>query len=142
MGRPYDSPTRYDDPSFTYDGAYIGPVGGDPDEIDDFYELAPHGFAVQVERPAPPFDSGDAYDSDTPYDGAAVAFVGLLDTADDDVWSAAAVATTHTLRYRANAITLRTGDQLQIGIDAYTVAHVPRRINASEMRAALTLNPA
>jgi|GEM_PF-6967747 hypothetical protein len=142
MGRPYDSQTRYDDPSFTYDGAYIGPVGGDPDEIDDCYELAPNGFAVQVERAAQPFDSGEPYDSDVAYDGDAVAFVALLDTADDEFWSAAAVATTHTLRYRANAVTLRTGDQLQIGLDAYTVAHVPRRINASEMRAPLTLNPA
>ena len=122
MSRPYDSPTRYDDPSFTYDGAYIGPVGGDPDEIDDCYELAPNGFAVQVER-------------------ASESFAALLDAADDDSWSAAAVATTHTLRYRANAITLQSGDQLQIGIDTYTVAHTPRRITGSEMRAPLTRNP-
>jgi hypothetical protein len=140
MSRPYDSQTRYDDPSFTYDGEYVGPVGGDPDEIDACYELAPDGFAVQVERASNPYDSGDSYDSDVAYDGSPELFAALLDTADEDFWSESAVASTHVLRYRANAIILRTGDQLQVGIDTYTVAHPPRRINASEMRAPLTLN--
>jgi hypothetical protein len=119
MARPYDSPIRYDDQSYTYDGTYIGPVGGDPDELDDCYDLAPNGFAVQVE-------SGGAL------------FPALLDTADDEFWSAAGVATTHVLRYRGHAVSLKASDSVQIGVDSYTVAHTPRRINSSELRAPLT----
>lgn len=138
MPRPYDWHRPYDDPRYTFDGSYIGPVGGDPDELAGCYDLPPLGFAVLCSV-AYSYDSGRPYDDPRmQYDGTTQDFVGLLDTVDDDFLSAGS-RTTHTLRFLAGP-PIKAGDQITAEGVTYTVTGIPRRINADELQAGLVRN--
>lgn len=139
MGRPYDDHRPYDDPRYTYGGQYIGPVGSDPDEIaSDCYTLAPLGFAILC-TVSYAYDSGRGYDDPRmQYDHPPEDFPGLLDTADEDFFTAGS-RTTHTLRFLSGP-PIKAGDQITAEGVTYTVTGIPRRINADELQAGLVRN--
>lgn len=138
MARPYDTWRPYDDPRYSYDGKYIGPVGGDLVDFAALYSLAPAGFAVSC-RVTFSYESGRSYEyNEIAYEADATEFAGIIDTIDASFFDYVE-GTTHTVRYLAGP-PIKKGDQITAESITYTVSDTPRRLNRDEMRAAITRN--
>lgn len=134
---PFDGFKPFDDALHSFDGTYLGPIGGGDADLAIAYQAGPAGFASRCSV-AWSFDAGRPFDDGRlPYDAPTIEILGILDTADELAYSIAA-HTTHTLRYLAGP-PIKSGDRITIDTLVYEVVGVPQRLNRFEMRAALVL---
>jgi hypothetical protein len=123
---PFDGFQPFDDARHTFDGRYVGPIGGAEADLAILYQMGPAGFASSA--------TVTAASVATPFE-----IPVLLDTADEFSFDVAA-RTTHTVRYQSGP-RLAAGDVLDIEGVEYLVVGVPQRINRAETRAGLVLQP-
>lgn len=91
-------------------------------DLSTLYDTGPAGFAVVVTH-------------------GETTFAGILDTVDEESYSASATHTTHTLRYPSASATLTHNALVTIAGNTYKVLGVAHRLNTVERRASLALQP-